>query len=1253
MTLKEIKINNLCPMIATISAGKTSLLNVFYDIDFLESSAGVGTKLINIIRYNPEVGNKPKLYHLIVKKEPNDSYKFYKDTKEEEIIGKEEIKKKIKEINDKNKQQEPPIENIFYMIEVGECNLIEDKEYLNNYDLVDVPGVSEYIKETDENEKPNPSKNDEEDIEAAMDAFNNPSNQVKHFDTIEKEMKNFDPKKEKSYITQIFPIIKSYMNNGIIVFSVDNYQHTENYRIIGKVQKTINKPIENFLLIMNKIDKSEDREYDLSTLNSKIMQYFPSGNIINFTKNIILPCSAFQLENELKMSKDFKYLFYFYFLNYLMNNNKDNASPTPMGTTAGLSFIDFLRKFIKKEKKKTFNEKMKKIIEDEKLPQILKKIKDIINFVEEKHKADNVNLGVKDYDFEIDEVKKIIEDLETEDNEEGEQDEEEFNINNQEGNSIILYFYHEFLYNKKSLPPRSKDTLDMINYFTMSNMKKNLDEIKKEENEKMKLNIMEEKKLNQKIDNISTRLSEFLVEYKNQGIKPENLAALRRYINSSIGVLKTSKYLYIPMLGVSNAGKSTILNGLVGTGILPTKRNECTKRGIIIKYWDQKIPVIRKTRFVKQKGLDEVNSQTNYFFETEEKPLTSDIKKIHQILEGVNGEFTDNEEDYFYEIDIKIKFIDDLNIDDTLKQKICFIDLPGFGTNNAFEKNEVYSNLMKSCNLFLFIVFNLKIKEKDNHRMLNNLYQTMSQYREIPCEAFIKKCLFVINCDTDQDTSQKSLIQAKNDIISVISGLNKNIINNINVCFFNAKFYENFVKLFQYYNSASELIENEYNGYLKLLEYLWRGINDSIKGRTFSKYLTDVLKEKIKKDIKTPFKEKEVVPDNDILKEIDDVINKYKFTFKKELVAKYITFGRKHINESEFFSKSYIRTFTSDLLLAINEAKNKGEIEINRGISMCFKILDNIFGVDPETKFGNCRDAPITTIIKPHVGEDLESMKKDSENYINSINKEFNDNNISSLLDASILNLKDVLTKQKGDISSNLKKKNWEAVQKEFENVFEQETKTLKNKLLSTLENASNNIRSNYLGCYNIFNKFCNLEIKPELNELKTYISNQLGENDIEKTIGQIINDIIRGSKTATDWENKSGFFDWLGSKLSSTNYLNKIIDYMIVNSTPKMKSFSDSIKNHVSNYKTKMIDELESTKGRIIREMENQQKEEDDKIKEQNLKNDEERKKWEEEKRLLEIKKKEWENMCKNYRILRDEITSLILNKEFTPGNK
>jgi len=76
--------------------------------------------------------------------------------------------------------------------------------------------------------------------------------------------------KEKNYLTEIFRIIKNKMNNGIIVFSIDNYQHVENYRIIAKLQKVINKPIENFLIFLNKIDKSENSEVDLSILTNKI-----------------------------------------------------------------------------------------------------------------------------------------------------------------------------------------------------------------------------------------------------------------------------------------------------------------------------------------------------------------------------------------------------------------------------------------------------------------------------------------------------------------------------------------------------------------------------------------------------------------------------------------------------------------------------------------------------------------------------------------------------------------------------------------------------------------------------------------------------------------------------------------------------------------------------------------------------------------------------------------------------------------------
>ena len=166
---------------------------------------------------------------------------------------------------------------------------------MKNYDLVDIPGVSEYnINQTPE-EKPDEKSLEKEKYKDLEAAFVKDNNKVIHFDTIEKEIENYDPSKEKNYLTEIFRIIKNKMNNGIIVFSIDNYQHVENYRIIAKLHKVINKPIENFLIFLNKIDKSENREYDLSTLNNKIMKYFPSGTIFNFTKNTILPLSTIQL----------------------------------------------------------------------------------------------------------------------------------------------------------------------------------------------------------------------------------------------------------------------------------------------------------------------------------------------------------------------------------------------------------------------------------------------------------------------------------------------------------------------------------------------------------------------------------------------------------------------------------------------------------------------------------------------------------------------------------------------------------------------------------------------------------------------------------------------------------------------------------------------------------------------------------------------------------------------------------------------
>ena len=170
------------------------------------------------------------------------------------------------------------------------------------------------------------------------------------------------------------------------------------------------------------------------------------------------------------------------------------------------------------------------------------------------------------------------------------------------------------------------------------------------------------------------------------------------------------------------------------------------------------------------------------------------------ILEGANGKFLEDEENFFYEIDVRSKMIYESNMNDYLKEKICFIDLPGFGTNNSFEKNDIYSKLNFSFETFIFVVYNLKIKENDNVLMLNNLYKS------IPKNVFLNNCLFIINCDKDQDRSNKSIIQAKKDIVQVIKDLNPKDMDKINISFFNAKYYDNYIFKLNYYNNIEFLM---------------------------------------------------------------------------------------------------------------------------------------------------------------------------------------------------------------------------------------------------------------------------------------------------------------------------------------------------------------------------------------------------------------------------------------------------------------
>ena len=102
-SLEKIQIRKIVPVAAKISAGKSKLLNVLYKFNFLECKPDIGTKFINLLRYNPTL-EKPCFYHLLLKKE-GEEYSFYKDLNEV-YEGEEKIIEANKNINKQLKNEE-------------------------------------------------------------------------------------------------------------------------------------------------------------------------------------------------------------------------------------------------------------------------------------------------------------------------------------------------------------------------------------------------------------------------------------------------------------------------------------------------------------------------------------------------------------------------------------------------------------------------------------------------------------------------------------------------------------------------------------------------------------------------------------------------------------------------------------------------------------------------------------------------------------------------------------------------------------------------------------------------------------------------------------------------------------------------------------------------------------------------------------------------------------------------------------------
>ena len=251
----------------------------------------------------------------------------------------------------------------------------------------------------------------------------------------------------------------------------------------------------------------------------------------------------------------------------------------------GRTFIDYLRDILKNIgiTKHEIENQVDDLNNNDDILKINEEIKKIINHLTEISKEElNLNLGIKESDVDKNEKEEddFLLSLET-------NSEKSNNIDNIDPVSIIKIFY--ILYKQKRLiPPKLSETIKLINYFS----------IKKED-----LNDYNEKDIT--INNIDLNnkiidaLKIFYNEFKSSESYLGQIQNLSNEIQKIIEYLKIYDVIFIPFLGASNAGKSTIINGIIGRELLPCDLKKCTKRGIIIRYTDKE-SVIKKAEFVEE-----------------------------------------------------------------------------------------------------------------------------------------------------------------------------------------------------------------------------------------------------------------------------------------------------------------------------------------------------------------------------------------------------------------------------------------------------------------------------------------------------------------------------------------------------------------------------------------------------------------------------------------------------------------------------
>ena len=893
--------------IGMIYSGKTTFLNSIFGFNFLQTSDNITTKFICVIRYNPTI-DEPIFYNLKLIPKNNNPNEYIYIKNGEQIKGKKDIKDKIKLINKSlNDCSELKYENLFWMLETNKVN-IENKQFIENYDFYDIPGLNEYIKNNEKQININEDIEQNNILESTIDedAPYPPINIDLNTKINDNQQKVNDISVNKEidddiykHIKGIFKYLKGKIENFIFIISVESCYKPENLKIIEEIRKNIDFDFQGGLFILTKIDKAEKKddtifkckEFFINNINSKIFN-------LHFNSFISLNS---HFKNEIFMKEKIKYFFLYYYNKYYdeyVNISEDKRENSK-------NFITYIEFDILKQK-----------IDEE----------DYDDFIEDAARE----IKLKD----LMKIKKIYEKINSDKNRKI-----EFGINFEDKDEddesiIVLKGFYKLFKEKKYFPDFSENTKDILNYFNDYTHITFNNETKKKAKDKIDTYLED-------LDNIFNEMKLYIDENKNDiipltkelNIKLENL---KKYI-------KNGRNIYIPFIGISNAGKSTILNCLVGYKLFEVSDKECTRRGIIIEYGEEV-------------ELYEVKVQTinNYYIFEKDILVTKSIKKVQEYLKCLNCQYGNNEDTLFYIIKTPIKFFDDFNFNKELKTKIFLVDLPGCDTkdnkfNEHYNQTErtVYEKLLDISTSFVFINKGRAITNNENREILKNAYNVISDNSSLG-QYYLDNCLFVINMFEKLNENDKKIPEIQKDFSTIIFNDLKSQQQNskfINIELFNAKAYNDYLNEITNINNITNILNKLKIDFIqKKRKNFIKFCLSSIKTIFRESYMKNNIDEIVECDPSFYDNIK-----NKVMLIIEDLNLKYNESEDRDNLKKLsniIQYMINNVRENKLYINSNCQNFFKMLESQIHKANDYTKKIFNNNLKDCFKFYDLIFDKD-------------------------------------------------------------------------------------------------------------------------------------------------------------------------------------------------------------------------------------------------------------------------------------------------------------------